>query len=507
MLEAQGLEVACAPFLEFLQIASTQPTVDNVRPVPLQDEMGVARHVIRPAVVKSRHVSVLFRLLPDLRPGASTALLPDAFAMSMSTGLTSIAAEMHSDRRAREARAAKSTRAHTSRDKYGERIADSILLLTGAPDDDFLPTYYQESGGRQKGESERVILQREVDQSAEALGVLPFKVTPSQCIALKTFDFAGMSAREIGTGVLPFSIIPPDATSTAAVRAIVGNHANAEIFDLSGDPVSGALSTSDTQRLRNQKGYVVCNWNEARMQLRCNLALRGALCGDEHNVTLSWATMLRRFERVESRLQHAMDVEFGPCLAPALFVFHLQLIERDWFEEQIRTGQRFVLHAPEFAEHLRTFERQNNLSWLPSVSNVPALFSLRSTPRPLSAVTGASPRAAPETRASAPGRAAAPREQRDLGARVRNPARHARFTGNTAFVNHVRERPMDEAFALAGGRDSGPMVVRSGAPEPLCISWHAKGSCFELCTRCATHNTLSALETTSFHTWCDVAYA
>jgi hypothetical protein len=135
-----------------------------------------------------------------------------------------------------------------------------------------------------------------------------------------------------------------------------------------------ALSTSDTQRLRNQKGYVVCNWNEARMQPRCNLALLGALCGDEHDVTLSWATMLRHFERVESRLPHAMDLEFGPRLAPALFVFHLQLIERDWFEEQMCTGQRFVVPAPEFAE--RTFERQNNLSWLPSVSNVPALFAL-----------------------------------------------------------------------------------------------------------------------------------
>jgi hypothetical protein len=69
--------------------------------------MGLVRHAIRPAVVKHRLESVLYRLLPDLRPG--TGLLPDAFALSMSTGLTSITTEMHSDRQARDARAAEST--------------------------------------------------------------------------------------------------------------------------------------------------------------------------------------------------------------------------------------------------------------------------------------------------------------------------------------------------------------------------------------------------------------
>jgi hypothetical protein len=116
-----------------------------------------------------------------------------------------------------------------------------------------------------------VILQREVDQIAEVLGVLSFKVTPPQSIALKTFDFCGFLVGEVGTGVLPLSIIPPDATSAAAVRATAGNHANAEIYDLSGDPSGGALSTVDTQRLCNQKGYIPDNWGEARVQLRCTL--------------------------------------------------------------------------------------------------------------------------------------------------------------------------------------------------------------------------------------------
>jgi hypothetical protein len=221
--------------------------------------------------------------------------------------------------------------------------------------------------------------------------VFPFKVTPSQCIALKTFDFSGLSIGEVGTGVLPFSIIPPDATSTTGARAIAGNHANSEIYDVSGDPSSGVLSTSDTQRIRNQKGYVVGSWSEARMQIRCNLGILGALCGNNHGVTSSWSNMLRRYEQVETRLQHAMDLEFNPRLAPALFVFHLQLIERDWFEEQMRTGQRITVPPPDLSEHLRTFERQNNINWLPSVATIPALMALKTPSRTTVAARGAPP--------------------------------------------------------------------------------------------------------------------
>jgi hypothetical protein len=86
---------------------------------------------------------------------------------------------MHADRQARDTSASESKRDKTFRDKYGYRIADSILLLMRAMDEDFLPSYYQSwGGGRHKGESERVLLQREVDQSADALGVLPFKIPP-----------------------------------------------------------------------------------------------------------------------------------------------------------------------------------------------------------------------------------------------------------------------------------------------------------------------------------------
>jgi hypothetical protein len=124
---------------------------------------------------------------------------------------------------------------------------------------------------------------------------------------------------------------------------------------------------------------------EASSQLRANLALLGSLCGNDHATTFNWQTMLLRFEGMEARLQHKMNTHHGPRLAPALFVFHLQLIERDWFVESTRTGQRAPVPAPDFCQYLRVFEHQNNLHWLPSVTNVPDLLALvpaTMTPRP-----------------------------------------------------------------------------------------------------------------------------
>jgi hypothetical protein len=158
--------------------------------------------------------------------------------------------------------------------------------------------------------------------------------------------------------------------------------------------------------------------------------------------------MLRRYVRVESRLQHEMDLEYGVRLSPGLFVFHLQLILRDWFEEQTRTGQRMTVPAPDFAEHIHAYERQNNLNWVPSVNNVPALHTLHLLHRAPSAPSASRPPSA-SRELGVP--RSAPTEQRDLGARVRNPSRDAHFTGSTAFANNVRERCVEEAITLTGG--------------------------------------------------------
>jgi hypothetical protein len=93
-----------------------------------------------------------------------------------------------------------------------------------------------------------------MNAAAQVFYLVPFQVTPFQVIAMKTFDFTGASYSELGTGVLPFSITPADATSDEGRAAIQSDRGRADTFDLSGDSVNGAMTTDDATRMRNYKG-------------------------------------------------------------------------------------------------------------------------------------------------------------------------------------------------------------------------------------------------------------
>jgi hypothetical protein len=145
LLEDADLLEVCLPFLQYLQVASNAPSATEARPLALQDRLGLDTP-IRPAVINERRETVLYRLLPDLRPRAGPQL-PDALADNLGAGLTNIAAEMHADRQAREYRAGEARRPKTFRERYGDRITDHLLLLTNVLDDELLPPFYQSKRG------------------------------------------------------------------------------------------------------------------------------------------------------------------------------------------------------------------------------------------------------------------------------------------------------------------------------------------------------------------------
>jgi hypothetical protein len=176
--------------------------------------------------------------------------------VEIAASMNNITSTMHHDLAVRETRYAEAKKPSTLREKHGDRIADRLLLPTRSADDDDLPDYYLNVSGNPKGISERIILQREMDAAAMVLDLVPFQVTPSQVIAMKTFDFTDASYTGIGTGVLPFSITPADATSEKGRAAICADRGRAETFDLSGEYGNGATTTEDATKMRNYKGYV-----------------------------------------------------------------------------------------------------------------------------------------------------------------------------------------------------------------------------------------------------------
>jgi hypothetical protein len=177
-----------------------------VKPVTVRDKLGLDWD-INPALVGYRRDKTLYTVLPDLRP--STPSRGDLYVQELANGFKQFVTKMKDARIAGDDRRLEAARPKTFREKYGDRLADQMLLLTNQPDDDLLPNFFNEFAGCPKGISERILLQREVDLAARAQGVQPFKFTPWQILALKTFDFTGDGYTEVGTGLLPFSVTPP----------------------------------------------------------------------------------------------------------------------------------------------------------------------------------------------------------------------------------------------------------------------------------------------------------
>jgi hypothetical protein len=184
---------------------------------------------------------------------------------------------------------------------------------------------------------------------------------------------------------------------------------------------------------------------------------------------------------------------------------------RNWLVAQLDAAQTDSVDPPVFGVGLSMMEAHNNLMWLPTVTNVPLLLALRHIPRASLAATPsarASVARAPAVRAADPASEtdpAAAAARRGAGRQVRKTNRATRFAGNTPLAQPVRYRAVSEAITTAGSPP--PMVTRNGVSGPLCISWQARGQCFENCTRSADHGALTEGEATAFNTWCELAYA
>jgi hypothetical protein len=154
----------------------------------------------------------------------------------------------------------------------------------------------------------------------------------------------------------------------------------------------------------------------------------------------------------------ALDHAYDHHLGPAVVVFHVQLAVRNWMVCQLDVLETELLDPPDFCQGLHMLEVQNNLMWLPTVTNVPALFGTcvitrATTPSTTGSGGGVSGGGGPATTATAGGKIT----RQDTGDQVRNPNRDARFVGNTPLVRLVRIRSVVQAITVVGSLP--PVVV------------------------------------------------
>jgi hypothetical protein len=272
-------------------------------------------------------------------------------------------------------------------------------------------------------------------------------------MAFKNFRYAGSTYFDIGSGLLPFSITPSDATSVQARAMLAADRVRAAASDLGADPDNGAVAPGEVAHLHNLSGYTSQTWNEARSQLLGMQALMGSLLGNGHPAVTDYGRFLQRYSRMLTRLEFEIDHAHGRRLGPSLMTFHVQLAWRNWMVVQLEAGETEAIDPPDFNTGLTMLETQNNLMWLPSITNVPMLLNLSVPIR--APPVGRTPGPAPPVRAPGPTPSSvayhvptppggapnvAPVARRDQGRPVRNTARASLFTANSPFAQNVRSR-------------------------------------------------------------------
>jgi hypothetical protein len=150
-------------------------------------------------------------------------------------------------------------------------------------------------------------------------------------------------------------------------------------------------------------------------------------------------------------------------------VFHVQLAMRNWLVCQLDVGETEYLPPPDVCQGLNMLEVQNNLMWLPTVTNVPALLALCVVTRASVSTSNPGNRTpAAATAAPAPdGAVVSATPRRDAGAQVCNPNRDARFVGNTPLACLVRSRSVGLAITTAGSDPPPPSVEKWGEHQSL----------------------------------------
>jgi hypothetical protein len=184
-------------------------------------------------------------------------------------------------------------RPKTVREKMGDAITDSLLLLCRATCDEELPRLYQEWAAHTRGVSEIWVMQQAaVEASCAVLSVPAFEVTPAQVMALKNFRLADSTYFDIGSGLLPFSITPSDATSSQARSMLVADQIHRPTL-------STLVSIRRAVPLAPVKWHasvtLVVTSPKTGPKLRSTRGLLGALMGNAHPVVLAYGRFLQLY--------------------------------------------------------------------------------------------------------------------------------------------------------------------------------------------------------------------
>ena len=495
IIDDLGLKDACRPLLEWLTVATTKiGLAEGVEPTTLlrQDTAGITPQRLR-AVHTERNDDVLYRQLPALRPAPGPQTDPAVMGILQATReqRNAVTADID-DRRAERERGQAPKSVEDRWPDYVNRICN----LCHVEDPVDLPQYWLRAAAWKKGGGTTLkrILQDAVDHAAADFNVDGPRVTVRQANDLQTWTFVGPTHYSLASGLGPFTVTPPGAVSLEAVLRLEADfeHSLDHATIMEGN---ATLTASDAKLLRCGNAYIPVVYDEMELALEAFLAVLGAVLGHAHPLVKSYQRALRAYKRVRIRIKRVLDNHLGIHLGAATVMYYFHSEIRYWLAEQWSLSADGLVPVPELATAFKTFDKGDNLQWLPQTSLVPQLQVLaRRTPLP-------APTQMQDSRSGTGTNPSGPRPPaREARESVRNRNRDGRFVGETPLAHRIKQRKIDAAIDKAGAPPSASQGQR-------CISWHVKGNCFTNCSRAADHTTLQGEAKEKLHEWCKLAFA
>ena len=494
-IRSLGLEEACAPLLDYLLVATTAVAVDDDADAPVDKDLAKPETVqavvgttppLMSAVFHARRREVMYRDLPILEP--STQASRDPALVGVIKDMRNDRIQDLADRRLeREEKVAPKTIAQ----KWNEKTVDRLCKMCCVADEELLPQLYHDLASHKKASdgTVRSLFQDAVETAAGNLKVRYPTMTVQHATSLNDWSFCGGVEQDLGEGLLPFSITPPDQVSAAAVAQLQANHYQNRDYSalMTG---STSITAADAKAMRTSKGFIPVDWEEAEVQLESYTPVLGALLGETHPNVLEHLAAVTALRTYRAQLRQFVSAKVGPRLSAPTMVYYFHLKHRNWFSDQWRMATVSTLAPPTLMHAFTMFRDGYNLSWLPHTDHVPLLLRLKPAPAPTPAQTPAGGRA--------PQAAGGPADNPNH-VRVRNSNRDSRVMGETPLGKRIREKSIPEALKAMGG------PPETGG-TPRCLSWHLKGSCFTDCIRVKDHIVLETIDAHHLVTWCEEAY-
>eukprot|EP00536_Pseudo-nitzschia_multiseries_P010183 jgi/Psemu1/25282/gm1.25282_g len=312
-LDTLNLALTCAPLLNTLRAAGTDPTIVDggvhfaTPGTPFRGEPGLTLYMRN---------QVLYRDLPGLKnrshPGQPPAPgQPAGVDPTLAATLTALANQQLKLSEGLDQRRPPATVKNT----WGPLYTQRLLLLCGKLEEADLPPIYQAWAQKGKHEKTHMIFQSQVATcAAEFLIQAPLVTTA----ALKKFqdgNFHGTDPFDVADGILPLAFTPPGG-SAASLKREQEAAATVAAYDTMISTEGNSLTLKDSLELQKTKAYLPIDWTEATTQLESYLAVLATILGMHHPVVQGYQNGLAKLKLQQMPLRRAIADELGELITP-----------------------------------------------------------------------------------------------------------------------------------------------------------------------------------------------